>query len=284
MLHALMIFQRAARLAAPLALLSLLLWIASCSSDKIEGVPERLPEIPLSGSTATPPHHMASYEYPFDSNGNYVSDWAAEGERRAGRSRGATDDDQKKWSSSHRGTSSGASRPVKSSNRANHPPANPRQKAPRAAPSIWSRKGDTVGRIAQRYGVSVCQAQGRQRPEVRPHPHRPDPDDPEVIIPEKRPRRRIPAVLSWSRSMNALSSLLRRLALAALAATAGGLGAFETVVIDPGHGGNDEGTKWRGLSEKDLTLSVARRLEKILRDKTHRHRAHATLRLLHFAR
>lgn len=61
--------------------------------------------------------------------------------------------------------------------------------------------------------------------------------------------------------------MLRRLALAALAAAAGGLGAFETVVIDPGHGGNDEGTKWRGLSEKDLTLSVARRLEKLLRAK-----------------
>lgn len=43
--------------------------------------------------------------------------------------------------------------------------------------------------------------------------------------------------------------------------------AFETVVIDPGHGGNDEGTEWRQATEKDLTLAVARRLEKILREK-----------------
>jgi LysM repeat protein len=29
---------------------------------------------------------MSKYEYPFDSNGRYVSSWAAEGERRLGRS------------------------------------------------------------------------------------------------------------------------------------------------------------------------------------------------------
>lgn len=42
--------------------------------------------------------------------------------------------------------------------------------------------------------------------------------------------------------------------------------AFETVVIDPGHGGHDEGTSWYRLKEKDLTLSVAKHLENILRD------------------
>ena len=65
--------------------------------------------------------------------------------------------------------------------------------------------------------------------------------------------------------MTALSHFFRRLALPALATVAGGAGAFETVVIDPGHGGNDEGTEWRQVSEKELTLSVARRLERILR-------------------
>jgi len=65
--------------------------------------------------------------------------------------------------------------------------------------------------------------------------------------------------------MNAVPRILRRLALPALATVAGGIGAFETVVIDPGHGGNDEGTEWRQVSEKELTLSVARRLERILR-------------------
>ena len=42
-------------------------------------------------------------------------------------------------------------------------------------------------------------------------------------------------------------------------------GAFDTVVIDPGHGGNDEGTAWYHVKEKDATLAVAQRLEKLLR-------------------
>src|ERR1022692_1768026 len=42
--------------------------------------------------------------------------------------------------------------------------------------------------------------------------------------------------------------------------------AFETVVIDPGHGGADEGTDWHHAREKTLTLAVAKRLENVLRD------------------
>ena len=38
--------------------------------------------------------------------------------------------------------------------------------------------------------------------------------------------------------------------------------ALPTIIIDPGHGGKDDGTKWRGLSEKDLTLELAGRVEK----------------------
>lgn len=38
-----------------------------------------------------------------------------------------------------------------------------------------------------------------------------------------------------------------------------------TVVVDPGHGGNDDGTKWRGVSEKDMTLDVALRVERLLK-------------------
>lgn len=41
-------------------------------------------------------------------------------------------------------------------------------------------------------------------------------------------------------------------------------GALPTIVIDPGHGGNDEGTKFFHLAEKDLTLDIATRLEKTL--------------------
>ncbi len=40
--------------------------------------------------------------------------------------------------------------------------------------------------------------------------------------------------------------------------------AFDTVVIDPGHGGIDEGTAWHHVKEKDTTLAVALRLEELL--------------------
>ncbi len=39
---------------------------------------------------------------------------------------------------------------------------------------------------------------------------------------------------------------------------------FPAVIIDAGHGGKDEGAKCRGVREKDLTLDVALRLERIL--------------------
>jgi N-acetylmuramoyl-L-alanine amidase len=47
----------------------------------------------------------------------------------------------------------------------------------------------------------------------------------------------------------------------------GGLSAFETVVIDAGHGGNDEGTQWYQVPEKTITLAVAQHLECVLQDK-----------------
>ncbi len=42
---------------------------------------------------------------------------------------------------------------------------------------------------------------------------------------------------------------------------------FFTVVIDPGHGGRDEGARGSGLVEKELTLDVALRLNRILQEK-----------------
>jgi N-acetylmuramoyl-L-alanine amidase len=44
-----------------------------------------------------------------------------------------------------------------------------------------------------------------------------------------------------------------------------GLG-IARIVIDPGHGGHDPGAKARGLTEADLVLDVALRLEKLLKD------------------
>ena len=41
-------------------------------------------------------------------------------------------------------------------------------------------------------------------------------------------------------------------------------GALPTVVIDPGHGGRDEGARSHGLVEKQLTLDLAKRVDKRL--------------------
>jgi N-acetylmuramoyl-L-alanine amidase len=55
------------------------------------------------------------------------------------------------------------------------------------------------------------------------------------------------------------SILLASFALASSAS------AVKTVVIDPGHGGRDNGAKWGGVAEKDLNLDVARRVEALLK-------------------
>src|ERR1041384_8203340 len=42
---------------------------------------------------------------------------------------------------------------------------------------------------------------------------------------------------------------------------------FALVVIDPGHGGQDSGTIKNGIAEKNLTLDVAHRLERLLQER-----------------
>ncbi len=42
---------------------------------------------------------------------------------------------------------------------------------------------------------------------------------------------------------------------------------FSTVVIDPGHGGNDKGSNWHGVYEKTLTLDLAKRVQRMLKAK-----------------
>lgn len=62
------------------------------------------------------------------------------------------------------------------------------------------------------------------------------------------------------------ASVLRWACLAAFSFWAAPAAGFNLIVIDPGHGGADRGTHWNGLSEKVLTLDVAKRVEAILRD------------------
>lgn len=46
---------------------------------------------------------------------------------------------------------------------------------------------------------------------------------------------------------------------------AGAVAARPVVVLDPGHGGFDGGAYWGGVKEKRLTLSIAQRVETVLR-------------------
>ena len=59
---------------------------------------------------------------------------------------------------------------------------------------------------------------------------------------------------------------LRRFALAVSCIGLAQVGAnAKTVVLDPGHGGRDNGARWYGVSEKTLNLDVARRVERHLK-------------------
>jgi len=48
------------------------------------------------------------------------------------------------------------------------------------------------------------------------------------------------------------------------AAPSAASGPFAVVILDPGHGGEDSGAMCGGLLEKDLTLDVARRIDRLL--------------------
>lgn len=60
---------------------------------------------------------------------------------------------------------------------------------------------------------------------------------------------------------------LIRLSCLACFVWAGGLSlaASTVVVLDPGHGGWDRGARWGGVSEKTITLSIAKRVERLLK-------------------
>lgn len=119
-----------------------LLLNACSSSPKIRGVPSNLPSINLNGSANTPSHSMARADYPFDSNGNYVTAWAAEGSSSAGPSdyRSSSPRRSKSTTSSSRKSSSGTK--AKSSSTSS------RRHTVKSGDSLWS--------IARKYGSSVA--------------------------------------------------------------------------------------------------------------------------------
>ncbi|RBP37752.1 LysM domain-containing protein [Roseimicrobium gellanilyticum] len=146
--------------AACAAAVALMLSLSSCSSNKIEGIPSNLPKITLHGNTSTPSHSLSKEDYPFDSSGRYMSDWAAAGERRAGRSAGATSADVSKWSGSYGGAATGKKRTVaktsssKSKSGSKSKVASSSKKG--GGRSYTVKKGDTLSAIASRNSTSVA--------------------------------------------------------------------------------------------------------------------------------
>jgi N-acetylmuramoyl-L-alanine amidase len=95
-----------------------------------------------------------------------------------------------------------------------------------------------------------------------------------MIRRDQRGRKRARTILSWFGLLLLASSFvwlqltavprsLTRLDVAEPAPTE----PFAVVVIDPGHGGQDSGTQKTGLVEKELTLDVAHRVERLLQQR-----------------
>lgn len=119
-----------------------LLLLAACeSSSRIKGLPKDLPVINLHGSPSTPVHSMGHADYPFADNGDYKSDWAAEGGQGAGM-------DYSSWRSSHGGSSSRSSSKKKTASKSS-------KKSTRKGGSYTIKSGDNLGAIARRHGTTV---------------------------------------------------------------------------------------------------------------------------------
>lgn len=139
------------RQVSQLLLLVTALFLASCKSNKVPGVPKNLPVIHLHGSSSTPSHSMSSSEYPFAPNGDYVTSWAAAG----GTSPASSD--YSAWRASHGGSgsrSSGVSKVSSSSSRKSTSGSKAKSSSSRSVRHTV-RSGDTLSGIARKYGSSV---------------------------------------------------------------------------------------------------------------------------------
>jgi hypothetical protein len=125
-----------------------LLLLAACeNSSHIKGLPKDLPVINLHGSPSTPGHTMGHADYPFADNGDYKSDWAAEGGQGAGM-------DYSSWRSSHGGSSSRGSTKKKTSSKSGGKKSG--SKSSRKGGSYTVKSGDNLGAIARRNGTTVA--------------------------------------------------------------------------------------------------------------------------------
>ena len=120
-----------------------LLLLAACeNSAHIKGLPKDLPVINLHGSPDTPPHTLGHADYPFAENGDYKTDWAAEGGQGAGM-------DYSSWRSSHGGSSSRSSSKKKTSSKSG-------SKSSHSRSTYTIKNGDSLGTIARKNGTTVA--------------------------------------------------------------------------------------------------------------------------------
>jgi hypothetical protein len=129
-----------------------LLLLAACeNSGQIKGLPKNLPVINLHGSPETPVHSMGHADYPFADNGDYKSDWAAEGGQGAGM-------DYSSWRSSHGGSSSRSSSKKKTSTKSSSKTKGKTtaSKSTHKGGSYTIKSGDSLGAIARKNGTTVA--------------------------------------------------------------------------------------------------------------------------------
>jgi len=123
-----------------------LLLLAACeNTSHIKGLPKDLPVINLHGSPDTPAHSMGHADYPFAENGDYKSDWAAEGGQGAGM-------DYSSWRSSHGSSSSRSSSKKKTSSKSGGKSKGSSHKGG----SYTIKSGDSLGAIARKNGTTIA--------------------------------------------------------------------------------------------------------------------------------
>jgi hypothetical protein len=133
------------RLARAAFVVAIALTLNACtSSPRISGVPSNLPTINLKGSARTPSHGMARADYPFDSNGDYVTAWAAEGSSSAGPSDYRSSSPRRSGRSSSRKPTSSTKKATASKSSG----SSSRRHTVKSGDSLWS--------IARKYGSSVA--------------------------------------------------------------------------------------------------------------------------------